>query len=41
VVLMLQAQRYGLALATAATHLLGSLVLTFAGLRTVALVLGR
>ena len=41
VVLMLQAQRYGLALATAATHLLGSLVLTFAGLKTVALVLGR
>jgi CrcB protein len=41
VVLMLQAQRYGLALATAATHLLGSLVLTFAGIKTVALVLGR
>lgn len=41
VVLMLQSQRYGLALATAATHLLGSLVLTFAGLKTVALLLGR
>lgn len=41
VVLMLQAQRYGLALATAATHLLGSLLLTFAGIKTVALVLGR
>ncbi|WP_326544196.1 fluoride efflux transporter CrcB [Pseudorhodoferax sp.] len=41
VVLMLQAQRYGLALVTAATHLLGSLVLTFAGLKTVAMVLGR
>ncbi len=39
--LMLQSQRYGLALATAATHLLGSLVLTFAGLKTVALLLGR
>ena len=41
VVLMLQSQRYGLALATAATHLLGSLVLTFAGLKTAALLLGR
>lgn len=41
VVGMLQSQRYGLALATAATHLLGSLVLTFLGLRTVAWVLGR
>lgn len=41
VVLMLQSQRYGLALATAAVHLLGSLALTAAGLKTVALVLGR
>lgn len=39
VVLMLQDQRYGLALATAATHLLGSLVLTAAGLKTVSLLL--
>lgn len=41
VVLMLQAQRYGLALATAATHLLGSLALTALGIKTVALVLAR
>lgn len=39
VVAMLQAQRYGLALATAAAHLLGSLLMTAAGLKTVALVL--
>ena len=41
VVLMLQSQRYGLALATAATHLLGSLLLTAAGLKTVSLLLAR
>ncbi len=41
VVLMLQDQRYGLALATAAAHLLGSLVLTAAGLKTVSLLLAR
>jgi fluoride exporter len=34
VVLMLQAQRYGLALGTAALHLFGSLLLTVAGIRT-------
>lgn len=41
VVAMLQAQRYGLALGTAAAHLLGSLLLTLAGLKTVSLILGR
>ena len=41
VVLMLQSQRYGLALATAAAHLVGSLVLTAAGLKTVSLLLAR
>lgn len=41
VVLMLQSQRYGLALATTAIHLLGSLALTAAGLRTAAFVLER
>nr|WP_145546112.1 fluoride efflux transporter CrcB [Variovorax boronicumulans] len=35
VVLMLRDERYGVALATAAIHLLGSLALTIAGLRTV------
>jgi CrcB protein len=41
VVLMLQGERYGLALATAGAHVLGSLILTAAGLKTVALVLAR
>lgn len=41
VVLMLQQQRYGLALATAGMHLLGSLALTAAGLRTAALTVAR
>jgi CrcB protein len=41
VVGMLQAQRYALAIGTAAAHLLGSLLLTVAGLKTVSLVLGR
>lgn len=41
VVLMLQSQRYGLAFATAALHLLGSLVLTFAGLVTAHLLIAR
>jgi CrcB protein len=35
VVAMLMQQRYGLALATAALHLLGSLLLTLAGIKTV------
>lgn len=39
VVAMLQSQRYGLALVTAGAHLFGSLLLTVAGLKTVALVL--
>ncbi len=39
VVGMLQAQRYGLALGTAAVHLLGSLLLTAAGLKTIALLI--
>jgi len=34
VVAMLMQQRYGLALATAALHLLGSLLLTLAGIKT-------
>ncbi len=34
VVTMLMQQRYGLALATAALHLLGSLLLTLAGIKT-------
>ena len=34
VVDMLQQQRYGLALGTASVHLFGSLVLTFAGIKT-------
>ena len=34
VVAMLMQQRYGLALATAALHLLGSLLLTIAGIKT-------
>jgi len=38
VVAMLMQQRYGLALVTAATHLVGSLVLTVAGIKTVGLV---
>ena len=38
---MLQSQRYGLALATAAAHLFGSLVLTAAGLKTVSYLLAR
>jgi CrcB protein len=41
VVGMLHAQRYGWALATAFAHLMGSLVLTAAGLKTVAWVIAR
>jgi CrcB protein len=41
VVTMLGQQRYGLALATAAVHLLGSLALTIAGMRTVEMLAGR
>ena len=41
VVSMLGQQRYGLALATAAVHLLGSLALTVAGMRTVDMLAGR
>ncbi len=41
VVLMLQDQRYGLALGTAALHLAGSLALTALGMKTVALLLAR
>ena len=37
VVAMLQQQRYGLALGTAALHLFGSLLLTVAGLKTASL----
>ena len=37
--LMMQ-QRYGLALGTAAMHVLGSLLLTFAGIRTVMFFIG-
>lgn len=39
VVAILQQQRYGLALATAALHLAGSLVLTLAGLKTAELLM--
>ena len=38
VVLMLQAERYALALWTAAVHVLGSLLLTIAGIKTMSLV---
>lgn len=41
VVLMLQQQRYALALGTASVHLLGSLLLTALGMRTVSLWLAR
>lgn len=41
VVAMLGQQRYALALGTAAIHLLGSLALTVAGMRTVDLLAGR
>lgn len=41
VVTMLTQQRFALALGTAALHLLGSLVLTLAGMKSVAMVLGR
>ncbi len=41
VVAMLQQQRYALALGTAALHLVGSLLLTVAGLKSVSLVLAR
>jgi len=41
VVMMLGQQRYALALGTAAVHLLGSLALTVAGMRTAALLAGR
>lgn len=40
VVAMLGQQRYGLALGTAALHLLGSLLLTLAGIRTAQWLLG-
>jgi fluoride exporter len=39
VVLMLAQQRYGLALATAAAHLLGSLLLTVVGLKSTAFLI--
>lgn len=41
VVAMLQQQRYGFALGTAAVHLLGSLLLTVAGIWSVQLALGQ
>jgi CrcB protein len=41
VVVMLGQQRYALALGTAAVHLLGSLALTVAGMRTVEMLAGR
>ncbi len=41
VVAMLQQQRFTLALSTAALHLFGSLLLTFVGIKSVALVLAR
>jgi len=41
VVAMLGQQRYALALGTAALHLLGSLLLTVAGMRSVAFLLAR
>ena len=41
VVLMLQQERYGLALCTALLHVAGSLVLTVLGMKTVALALAR
>jgi len=41
VVTMLGQQRYALALGTAAIHLLGSLTLTLAGMRTVDVLTGR
>jgi CrcB protein len=41
VVGMLMQQRVALALATAVLHLAGSLLMTWAGLRSVALFLGR
>jgi fluoride exporter len=41
VVSMLTQERYALALGTAALHLLGSLILTLAGMKSVAIVLGR
>lgn len=40
VVLMLQSERYALALATAGVHVLGSLLLTIAGIKTTMMVLG-
>jgi fluoride exporter len=41
VVGMLQQQRYGLALATAAVHLFGSLLLTLAGIKTASLFIAN
>ena len=41
VVLMLQAERYGLALGTAVLHLVGSLVLTVLGMKSVVLMMAR
>lgn len=40
-VVLLMQQRYALALGTASLHVLGSLLLTVAGIRSVELVLGR
>ena len=41
VVGMLQQQRYGLALGTAALHLFGSLLLTVAGIKTASLIIAN
>ena len=41
VVLMLQAERYALALGTAALHVIGSLALTVLGMKSIALVLAK
>ncbi len=41
VVLMLQQERFALALGTAMIHVAGSLVLTFAGMKTIGLILAR
>src|SRR4051812_47445140 len=40
VVILLQSERYTLALSTAGVHVLGSLLLTIAGIKTTMLVLG-
>jgi CrcB protein len=41
VVQMLLSSRYGLALVTAALHLLGSLLCTVAGIKTIEMIWGR